>query len=151
MRLVLDTGVVFSGLLWRGATYRLLSALRQAPEFRIFSSSTLLAEFAELLGRPTSAKQLTIVGRTAKEVLGDYASIVEFVEPAEISRTSVDPDDDAVLACALAAAADLIVSGDPDLLNLKTFQGIPILSPAEALKRIAQQQTEAGSRGPAKP
>jgi predicted nucleic acid-binding protein len=42
-----------------------------------------------------------------------------------------------VLACALAAQADLIVSGDPDLLNLKHFQGIPIVTPGQAVKRVA--------------
>jgi predicted nucleic acid-binding protein len=50
-----------------------------------------------------------------------------------------DPDDDRVLAWALAAQADLIVSGDSDLLNLQAYQGIPIVGAAEALKRIAQR------------
>ncbi len=136
MRLVLDTGVVFSGLLWRGTTYRLLTALRQAPEVKLFSTAALFAELADVLSRPISAKQLAVVGKTAKDVLEDYASIVEFVEPAEIPRTSPDPDDDQVLACALAAAADLVVCGDPDLLNLKQFQHAEIVSPAEALRRL---------------
>jgi predicted nucleic acid-binding protein len=45
-----------------------------------------------------------------------------------------DPDDDAVLALALATQADLIVSGDDDLLALGQFQGIPIVAPALALQ-----------------
>lgn len=48
-------------------------------------------------------------------------------------------DDDHVLACALAAKADLIVSGDAHLLNLKTYQGVPIVSAAEALARLPQR------------
>lgn len=139
MRLVLDTGVVFSGLLWRGTVYQLLTALRRRPEVKLSSSATLFAELADVLSRPESAEQLSLIGKTAKDVLEDYASIVEFVEPAEISRTSPDPDDDAVLACALAAQADLIVSGDSHLLNLKTYQGIPIVGAAEALKQIPQR------------
>jgi predicted nucleic acid-binding protein len=47
-----------------------------------------------------------------------------------------DPDDDAVLACALAAQADLIVSGDDDLLVLKQFQEIRIVTPTQAVKMI---------------
>lgn len=47
-----------------------------------------------------------------------------------------DPDDDEVLACAIAANAQLIVSGDRDLLSLKTFRGIPIVSAAEAIRII---------------
>ena len=53
--------------------------------------------------------------------------------PAPVSR---DPDDDHVLACALAAGAALIVSGDDDLLALGTFRDIPILAAREALDLI---------------
>ena len=47
-----------------------------------------------------------------------------------------DPDDDHVLACALAAQSDLIVSGDADLLNLREYQSIRIVAAAEALRLI---------------
>jgi uncharacterized protein len=47
-----------------------------------------------------------------------------------------DPDDDQVLALAIAAKVELIVSGDNDLLSLSSFEGIPIVAPAEALLRI---------------
>jgi predicted nucleic acid-binding protein len=50
---------------------------------------------------------------------------------AQVSR---DADDDAVLACALAARADLVVSGDDDLLSLKSFNGILIVTVAQAVK-----------------
>ncbi len=50
---------------------------------------------------------------------------------------SRDADDDAVLACALAARADLVVSGDDDLLSLKSFNGIPIFTVAQAIKGFA--------------
>ena len=136
MRLVLDTNVVFSGLLWRGGAYELLTAIRQAPEVKLFCSAELIEELADVLSRPPSVKQLSVIGKTAKDVLEDYASIVEFVEPAEISPTSSDPDDDPVLACALAAAAEMIVSGDPHLLNLKQFHRIEIVDPREAVTRI---------------
>lgn len=47
-----------------------------------------------------------------------------------------DPDDDAVLACAVAAKADLVVSGDPHLVKLVQYEGIPIVAPAEAVERL---------------
>ena len=47
-----------------------------------------------------------------------------------------DPDDVAVLACALSAGADAIVTGDKDLLTIGSFQGIPIIDTAGALRRL---------------
>lgn len=137
MRLVLDTNVAFSALLWRGVSYRLLTAVRATPGASIFCSTVLFGELTEVLQRAHAAKRLAVIGLSLKNVLEDYARIVQFVVPAEISPTSTDPDDDHALACALAAEADLIVSGDPDLLNLKHFHGTPIVTPAEAMRRIA--------------
>ena len=51
-------------------------------------------------------------------------------------QVSRDIDDDAVLACAIAAQAHLIISGDKDLLVLHPWRGIDILNPADALQRI---------------
>jgi predicted nucleic acid-binding protein len=50
-----------------------------------------------------------------------------------------DPDDDHVLACAIAALADFIVSGDSDLLSLGTYRGIPIVTAVEALTQLANR------------
>jgi predicted nucleic acid-binding protein len=59
--------------------------------------------------------------------------------PAQTGRiVPLDPDDDAVLGCALAARADLIVSGDKHLYNLKSYHGMNIVSAAQALPLIAQ-------------
>jgi uncharacterized protein len=60
------------------------------------------------------------------------------VTPASISPTVLtDSDDDVVVACALPAGSDFIVSGDADLLNLKQFQSIPIITVAAVLNKIA--------------
>ena len=57
-----------------------------------------------------------------------------------VSATELrDPDDRPLLACALAAQAELIVSGDRDVLELKQFRGLTIVTPAEALKRLPQR------------
>lgn len=63
--------------------------------------------------------------------------LAKSVMPAVIDRTAADPDDDHVLACALAAGADAVVTGDAGLLNLKTFLGIPLISAGEAFARLA--------------
>ena len=64
-------------------------------------------------------------------------SLVTIAAPALITPTIArDPSDDAILAAALGARADLIVSGDAHLLNLKSFQGIEIVTAATADSRI---------------
>ena len=133
----MDTNIVLSALLWRDTPYRLFEAIRQQPDVQLYSSATLLAELADVLTRPSPTKQLATIGKTAREVMADYLAVVEIVAPATLSApVSRDPDDDQVLACALAAQADLIVSGDGDLLTLKSFQGVPIVTAAQAVEKI---------------
>ena len=69
-------------------------------------------------------------------LLDRYAIISDAVVPASIPRVARDPDDDRILACAIAGQADLVVSGDSDLLNLKAYQRIPIVGVSEALSRL---------------
>jgi len=57
VRIVLDTNVVLSALLWRGTPYRLLDAIRNRSEARLFSSPALLDELAEVLTRPSATKR----------------------------------------------------------------------------------------------
>ena len=52
----------------------------------------------------------------------------------------LDPDDDHVLACALTAQADLIATGDTDLLDLKAYRNISIVTPAQALRSVEAQK-----------
>lgn len=89
-----------------------------------------------MLPRPHCASRYALIGKTPAQVIADYLEAVQLVEPANIAARSIDPDDDAVLATALAGAADLIVSGDTDLLNLKRFQSIDIVGIDEAMLRI---------------
>lgn len=136
MRIVLDTNVVISALLWRGTPYRLLEAIRQHENLTLYSSPVLLEELTDVITRSALTRRLAAIGKTAREVLADYLEAIELVEPVAVPRIVHDPDDDHVLACALTATAELIVSGDADLLELAAYEGTPIVTPAEALRRI---------------
>jgi len=137
VRLVLDTNVVLSGLLWRGTPYHLLEAIRQQPSLKIYSSAALLEELADVLTRRSATKRLALIDKSVREVLADYVEAVELIEPIEVPRVVPnDPDDDHVLAAAATAHADCIVSGDSDLLSLESYQDIPILTAAQAIQRI---------------
>lgn len=91
-----------------------------------------------MLTRPSATKRLAVIGKSSREVLADYVEAVEVVEPEHVPRVVPDDaDDDQVIAAALAAGADCIVSGDADLLSMESHQGIPIITAAQAVQRIA--------------
>lgn len=131
MRLVLDTNVVVSGLLWHGPPRQVVDAARTG-KVSLFTTAELLEELQDVLSRPKFAKRLAEAGVTAEALVLGYAALAALVQPADIKAViATDPDDDAVLACAVAAQAEAIASGDPHLLQLGQFQEIPIVSPAQ--------------------
>ena len=139
MRVVLDTNTVVSALLWGGVPERLLAAATE-ERIEVYTSEPLLTELAEVLPRPKFAERIHKAQRTVNQLLEQYRGLAEVVEPAAITRVMLDdPDDDRVFACALAAGAGLIVSGDKRLRNVKHYQGIPIVTAAEALARLTQR------------
>lgn len=139
MRIVLDTNVALSALLWRGTPHHFLAAIAQRSSIQLYSSTALLEELADVLTRPSAAKRLALIDKTASAVLADYVDAIELVEPVTVPRVVVgDIDDDQVIAAAVAARAVLIVSGDrKHLLPLGSHQGIDIVEAAEAIRRIA--------------
>ena len=137
MRLILDTNTVVSGLLWSGPPSQVIDAAITGT-VDLFSSAVLLGELLDVLQRPKLTRRLALRGLTAQELLAEYAKLVIDVSPTTLPiSVSIDPDDDAVLACALTAQAEAIVSGDHHLLDLKSYQGIPILTVLELLALIA--------------
>ena len=133
MRLVLDTNTAISGLLWHGTPGKLIEAAH-SKTVTLCTSAILLAELRGVLTREKFAKQLEARGLNVVEVFDGYAALTTIVVPAIIQPTIVnDPSDDAVLACALGAKAELIVSGDRHLLDLQEHQGIRIVTAAEAV------------------
>jgi uncharacterized protein len=136
VRLVLDTNAAVSGLLWHGNPGKLIDAA-QAGSLILCASAPLLAELHGVLGRQKFATHLQIRGLTATQIFEGYAALTTVVVPAIIPSVIIDdPDDDAVLACAVAAKADLVVSGDPHLAKLVQYEGIPIVAPVEAVERL---------------
>ncbi len=136
MRAVVDTNVLLSGLLWRGPPHRLLEEVR-AGTLTLITSPALLAELGEVIRRPKFA---AILGRSRTEpeqMLSELRRLAEIVDPPPLpAPVSRDPDDDSVIALAVASRADLIITGDADLLSLGAYAGIPILDSAAAISRM---------------
>jgi putative PIN family toxin of toxin-antitoxin system len=142
VRAVIDTNVLLAGLLWRGPPHALLAHVRNGL-VSLISSPALLAELDDVLGRAKFDAILTRTNTARDQALAEVRQLAEVIEPPPLPQPVCrDPDDDEVLALALAARADVIVSGDADLLVLQQFQGIPILDPAQALQRMAANEPQ---------
>ena len=138
MRIVIDTNALVSGLLWQGAPHTLLVYARTGA-VELVTSPELLNEFSKIIERSKFASILQRTSRTPTKITEELKHLCDIVIAPPLAKPVCrDPDDDAVLACAIAANVDAIVTGDKDLLTLKSFQSIPILAPAEVNQKLQQ-------------
>lgn len=136
MRAVLDTNTIVSGLLWGGPPGELIGMHVPQQTFTICTSPPLLAELTRVLEYPHLARRSAELGIDVPRLL---ASIFERAEvyrrlPA-VNLIPEDQPDNAVLATAVAAQADAIISGDHHLRQLKGF-AVPVLTASEAVRKL---------------
>ena len=129
MTVVLDTNVLVAALVAEGLCREVV---HRAVRMRVLATSTdLLEELDTTLGR-----KFRITPATTAFLKG-LRQQIRLVEPQQLSKPVCrDRDDDVVLATAVAARADVIVTGDQDLLVLVSFEGIAIVSPRQFLERL---------------
>ena len=135
MRLVLDTNVVASALLWDGAPRQLLR-IGLGDDCLLFTSTPLLIELTDILSRPKFKKKIAASLLSVDQLVDLYATMVALVRPAPVPRLAPDPDDDVVIATALAAKANFVVTGDRALLSVAEYEGGRIIPVAEALQAV---------------
>ncbi len=137
MKVVLDSSVLFSALLKAsGATKALFDHARQG-RFQLCLSETILEETADSLLRKVGQfdySESDVIEYIA--LLTAVATVVD--ELPEIPPVCRDPDDDHILAAAVAAGAEVIVTGDDDLLTLRQYEGIRILTVRAFLEELAE-------------
>ena len=130
MRVVFDTNVVVAGIVAEGLCREILEI--HMPEHTAILSPVLWEELLATLRRKFGLTP------DALPILALYRQHAAWCEPAKLAKAvSRDLDDDWVLATALAGDAEAIVSGDADLLTLKSYSGIQMLSPREFVSRQA--------------
>jgi uncharacterized protein len=136
VRVVCDTNVLVSGFLFGGSCRAIIGMVSEG-KVDGFTSSVLIAELEDVLVRPKFGLAVSQVAAIADLVRQTFLS----VSPAErVAVIADDPDDDAVLEAALAANADLIISGGSHLLTLAEFRGTRIVSPAEFVRETDRRR-----------
>ena len=126
IKVVLDTNVLISGILFGGNPRQILELVIQG-RIDAYISPAIFTEFKEVLIRSKFGLNQEKCFSIAKEI----EDISSFVFPQiTIDIIKDDPEDNKILECALAAGANYIVTGDPHLLKLSSFENIMIQSPA---------------------
>ena len=126
---VLDTNVLISAIMFGGKSRDILE-MAIAGKFKIAMSQDILKELAGVLVGKKFKMPVIAVQQIVHE-LSELAILVVVTHAIKVVKD--DLDDDRILECALSAGADYIVSGDTDLLSLKQFKSIKILSPTDFL------------------
>ena len=132
---VLDTNVVIAALLWNGPPSSLLTRATERQDLVLVTSPTLLAELTDILALPKFWNRLADAATSVEELVAAYRDATVLVTPRDVPRVVADDvDDDHVIAAAVAARAQCIVTGDrTHLLPLGTHGDIAITSPRQCL------------------
>ena len=141
-RVVFDTNVWISGLLWRGKPYQCLLLARSGLVRPVYCLP-MLSELTQKLRDPFGFTENHI-----QAVVYDYRRISHQVEiVGDLCVVTEDPDDDKFVECAVVSGAFAIVSGDRHLLSLHEYQGIRVFSAAEYLAHFEQNRNTSSSTG----
>lgn len=137
IRIVLDTNVLVSAHLTRNSKAERILSLAETGIIEIYLSPHIFRELEITLLSPKLTK---IHKDTPKQVQHSIKLLKEFVKVSpgliEVDGVRADPDDNKILACAIEARADFIISGDHHLTDLKEYKSIRIVNPDTFLKLI---------------
>jgi len=137
LKVVLDTNVLVSSLIMLGKPRELLSIISRR-EATLMLSEEILSEFIKVMRRNKFSEYAT--EEQVERFIENTQRIAELVELRPHLRVVEDPKDDIVISTAIDGKADLIVSGDHHLLNLKEFRGIKIVPVDEAVHILKKRR-----------
>ena len=137
MKIVIDTNVVISGIFFNGNPRKVIESVCGA-EIEAYASPEIIEEYKEIVDR--------IIGRGQGSFNSDgfikFIADLTLIEPHTNVSVCRDPDDDKFINCAVDAKALYIVSGDNDLLDIKEYEGIEIITAADFVERYILETSE---------
>jgi len=135
MRVVADTNVVISGLLWGGPPNRIMKWARDG-RLEILACESTAEELRRVTQYERFLQRLSVLKVTPQEVFAYFMNLAHFVPDVEKIPGVIKADrfDNIFLAMAETHHAHLIISGDRHLLKLKQYRSIEIVTPSEAVQ-----------------
>lgn len=137
MRAVIDTNILVRAVIKPlGTVGPVLRRLRDGDYILVYSEP-LITEFVDVLNRPRIKDKYGLAPEDIETVVALILLRGEAVVPTRRITICRDPDDNMFLEAAVDGGADIIVSGDDDLLEIEAFEGIPIVRPGEFLSKLS--------------
>lgn len=134
LKAVIDTNLFVSGLISKKGNPAKLLQLWHDHAFLLVISEQMVKEIERVLQYPRIRNKYNLKDEEIEQAVGTIKKFaVVLPDAVELDVVKDDPDDNKVLACALAAHADYIVSGDGHLLKLGVFKNIPIVTAKDFL------------------
>jgi|SRR3712207_5545332 len=144
MRVVLDTNIIISALLFAQGNAGAILKAWENRAFDLVVSPEILAEYEAALKDPQLRKRLKVSEEEITKLITEMEQVAVVVVPhVRLRVVKNDPDDNKFLECAVATNAAYIVSGDKELLILSHYQNIYILKPAFFVTVLKEESTEA--------
>lgn len=143
MRIVCDTNVLVSGILWPSGLPGILVDRIHHNEVHLVTSPRIWNELTRVIAEPRLHRYIAARGgerliQTQMDWLKMLAEHVTDVPP-EKAWLPQDPDDDWVIQCAVTAGAERLVTGDRALLGLEVVEGIPVVSVRAFLSELGAE------------
>ena len=136
MKVVLDTNVLISALLWEGLPNKILKLVEEG-KLTLCLNEFILDELFNVLQRPKFRNRIRECNTSAEELIAGILEISNVFPNIKIpSVVKNDPDDDWVISCALISKSQSIITGDPHLLKISKFRNVSILTPRKFLSSL---------------
>ncbi len=133
MKVVFDTNILVSAMLWRGTPYRCLLAIR-AGLAELILSPPIIDEFRNVLDKKFALTREEVEEGIA--LVQESATLIGI--PGTLRVLTDDPEDDKIIETALVAGAQCLASGDKHLLRLGDYRGIKVISARAFLDMLAE-------------
>ena len=132
-RVVLDTNVLVSALLFKGALSRFVELWRKGKMIPVISKETF-EELTTVLQYPKFSLSKDEIKSVVEHEILPYFEIIEVIKA--VKGVCRDPGDDKFISCALSASADCIVSGDKDFCDLRQYKTVKIINTSDFLNKL---------------